>query len=294
MQVGLTSSSLATGGAHSAAVSSSTVAPTQAVRQKLPATASEYPASPLITTRPQRYSVQLNDQLTTLQQADHYLGQLEQQLLDYRHSQRKGGQAQSSALMQMLDKRTALSGGAVDRQLQPVLQGEARVTFHSPDLANLVHNPTPGTRMFSVSDGRQTQLSAVMLSEDDSAGQYQTRLTNALRRVGVQVHQQADGISFSEPSQADRLVQSLQQGGAGISQTLESINQQRVQMAVQQEKARQLIDGMSRFPQTESAVQASENLGGVLDSANHNYQVLLQAVNGQARISSQTVRSLLG
>ncbi|MBA1712686.1 flagellar hook-associated protein, partial [Escherichia coli] len=82
MQVGLTSSSLATGGAHSAAVSSSTVASTQAVRQKLPATASEYPASPLITTRPQRYSVQLNDQLTTLQQADHYLGQLEQQLLD--------------------------------------------------------------------------------------------------------------------------------------------------------------------------------------------------------------------
>ncbi|MXD96142.1 flagellar hook-associated protein, partial [Escherichia coli] len=102
-------------------------------------------------------------------------------LLDYRHSQRKGGQAQSSALMQMLDKRTALSGGAVDRQLQPVLQGEARVTFHSPELANLVHNPTPGTRMFSVSDGRQTQLSAVMLSEDDSPGQYQTRLTNALR-----------------------------------------------------------------------------------------------------------------
>ena len=36
-----------------------------------------------------------------------------------------------------------------------------------------------------------------MLSEDDSAGQYQTRLTNALRRVGVQLHQQADGISFS-------------------------------------------------------------------------------------------------
>ncbi|ENJ8585239.1 flagellar hook-associated protein, partial [Escherichia coli] len=79
-----------------------------------------------------------------------------------------------------------------------------------------------------------------------------------------------------------------------ISQTLESINQQRAQMAVQQEKARQLIDGMSRFPQTENAVQASENLGGVLDSANHNYQILLQAVNGQARISSQTVRNLLG
>lgn len=179
--------------------------------------------------------------------------------------------------------------------------------------------------MFSVSDGRQTQLAAVMLSEDDNTGQYQTRLTNALRRVGVQMHQQADGISFSatekqwphiertlsvradgdksafillktfaEPSEAERLTQSLQQGGAGISHILENINQQRAQMAVQQEKARQLIDGMSRFPQTENAVQASENLGGVLDSANHNYQVLLQAVNGQARISSQTVRNLLG
>ena len=100
--------------------------------------------------------------------------------------------------------------------------------------------------------------------------------------------------TFAEPSQVERLAQSLQQGGAGISQMLESINQQRAQMAVQQEKARPLIDGMSRFPQTENAVQASENLGGVLDSANHNYQVLLQAVNGQARISSQTVRNLLG
>jgi hypothetical protein len=68
--------------------------------------------------------VQLNDQLTTLQQADHYLGQLEQHLLDYRHASRRGGQAQQqkgAELTQWLDKRTALSGGAVDRQLRPVL-----------------------------------------------------------------------------------------------------------------------------------------------------------------------------
>ncbi|EEX1538155.1 flagellar hook-associated protein [Escherichia coli] len=231
MQVGLTSSSLATGGAHSAAVSSSTVAPTQAVRQKLPATASEYPASPLITTRPQRYSVQLNDQLTTLQQADHYLGQLEQQLLDYRHSQRKGGQLHQQA--------DGISFSTTEKQW--------------PHIERTLSVRTDGDK------------SAFMPLK-----------------------------TFAEPSEADRLAQSLQQGGAGISQTLESINQQRAQMAVQQEKARQLIDGMSRFPQTENAVQASENLGGVLDSANHNYQVLLQAVNGQARISSQTVRNLLG
>lgn len=84
----------------------------------------DYPPHRLLP-RPQRYSVQLNDQLTTLQQADHYLGQLEQHLLDYRHASRRGGQTQQqkgAELTQWLDKRTALSGGAVDRQLRPVLQ----------------------------------------------------------------------------------------------------------------------------------------------------------------------------
>jgi hypothetical protein len=64
------------------------------------------------------------------------------------------------------------------------------------------------------------------------------------------------------------------------------------QMAAQQEKARQLIDGMARFPQAESAVKPQSHSVGI-DHANHNYQVLAQAVNGQARLSSQTVRSLL-
>ncbi|MBS2140743.1 flagellar hook-associated protein, partial [Escherichia coli] len=55
MQVGLTSSSLATGGTHSAAVTSSTVAPTQAVRPKPPAPALETPAPPLMPHPPRRY-----------------------------------------------------------------------------------------------------------------------------------------------------------------------------------------------------------------------------------------------
>ena len=94
MQVGLNTTSLSGSGALNPSVQQHSVAQNVPVRQKLPATASDYPASPLITTRPQRYSVQLNDQLTTLQQADHYLGQLEQHLLDYRHASRRGGQAQ--------------------------------------------------------------------------------------------------------------------------------------------------------------------------------------------------------
>ncbi|WP_447214943.1 flagellar hook-associated protein [Citrobacter pasteurii] len=332
MQVGLNTTSLSGSGALNPSVQQHSVAQNAPVRQKLPATASDYPASPLITTRPQRYSVQLNDQLTTLQQADHYLGQLEQHLLDYRHASRRGGQAQQqkgSELSQWLDKRTALSGGAVDRQLRPVLQGEARVTFHSPDLAQMLQKSAISSRMFSVSDGRQTQHSAVVIGEDLDPAQYKMMMNNALRRVGVQVHELQGAMRFStsekqwpqiqqtlsvrdidaksstftplktfaDPSRAEDLLQQLLQGSNrtqdSLQQALDAIGDQRAQMAAQQEKARQLIDGMARFPQAESAIKASESLGGVLDHANHNYQVLTQAVNGQARLSSQTVRSLL-
>lgn len=183
--------------------------------------------------------------------------------------------------------------------------------------------------MFSVSDGRQTQHSAVVVGEDLDPGQYKMMMSNALRRVGVQVHDQQGALTFSttekewpqieqtlsvrdmdakssaytqlttfaDPCRTDELLQSVLQGSSrtqdGLQQALDTIGDQRAQMAAQQEKARQLIDGMARFPQAESAVKASESLGGVLDHANHNYQVLAQAVNGQARLSSQTVRSLL-
>ncbi|WP_196207525.1 flagellar hook-associated protein [Citrobacter sp. Res13-Sevr-PEB04-36] len=332
MQVGLNTTSLSGSGALNPSVQPHAVAQNAPVRQKLPATASDYPASPLITTRPQRYSVQLNDQLTTLQQADHYLGQLEQHLLDYRHASRRGGQAQQqkgAELSQWLEKRASLSGGAVDRQLRPMLQGEARVTFHSPDLAQMLQKSAMGSRMFSVSDGRQTQHSAVVVDENSEPGQYQMIMSHALRRVGVQIHEQQGALAFSttekqwpqveqtlsmrdvdakssaftvlktfaDPCRTDELQQSVLQSNSrsqdGLQQALDFIGDQRAQMAAQQEKARQLIDGMARFPQAESAVKASESLGGVLNHANHNYQVLAQAVNGQARLSSQTVRSLL-
>ncbi|HHE6158351.1 flagellar hook-associated protein [Citrobacter freundii] len=332
MQVGLNTTSLSANGALNPSVQQHAVAQNAPVRQKLPATASDYPASPLITTRPQRYSVQLNDQLTTLQQADHYLGQLEQHLLDYRHAARRGGQAQQQKgadLTQWLEKRSSLSGGAVDRQLRPVLQGEARVTFQSPDLVRMLQKNASESRMFSVSDGRQTQLSAVVVGDDVESGQYKMMMSHALRRVGVQMHEQQGMLNFSttekqwsqlektlsardveaksstftplktfaDPSRAEELLQSLSRGNSrtpdAIQHALDAIGDQRAQMATQQEKARQLIDGMARFPQAESAVKASESLGGILDHANHNYQVLAQAVNGQARLSGQTVRSLL-
>ncbi|MCT4704625.1 flagellar hook-associated protein [Enterobacteriaceae bacterium H16N7] len=341
MQVGLHTSTLSSAGGLSP---SSTVKP-QGVAlpaRKDTVSASEYPASPLITTRPQRYSVQLNDQLTTIQQADSYLGNLEQKLLDYRHASLSGGrrgrestqaQQQASDIQVLLDKRSKLSGGSVDRQLAPVLQGKAQVSFRAPELAPLLDDDArPETLLFSVSDGRKTQLSAVSATEDTDSRQFVSQLGNALRRLDIRTQKGRDGTTFTtqesnwsqltrsfsvtgegkqfsaggktklaleaEPAQADLLVQGLATGSwsgaqGAVQGTLNQLSDQRQQLAAQQEKARQLIDGMSRFPETQSAVQASAVLSTSLDGASHNYDVLAQAVNGQANLSKLTVRSLL-
>lgn len=303
--------------------------------------ASEYPASPLLTTRPQRYSVQLNDQLTSLQQADSYLSMLEQKLLDYRHASLSGGRLgrdanaapQAAAIQSLLEKRTKLTGGAVDRQLMPVLQGEAMVSFQAPDLSGILSGDNrPESLLFSVHDGRGTQHSAVSVSDNTDAHQYATLVNNALRRVGVYVGKgreantltakeshwsqleqsfsvMGEGHQFSaksktkltvmaHPAASDRLAQALSAGGwgaaqGGVQDTLRQLGEQRELLAAQQEKARQLIDGMVRFPETQSAIQASCALSTSLEGANHNFDVLVQAVNGQANLSKLTVRSIL-
>ena len=101
MQVGLNTTSLSGSGALNPSVQQHSVAQNVPCPSKVTRNGGDYPASPLITTRPQRYSVQLNDQLTTLQQADHYQGQLEQHLLDYRHASRRGGQTQQQRALSL-------------------------------------------------------------------------------------------------------------------------------------------------------------------------------------------------
>lgn len=323
MQVGLHTSTLSNAGAT---VSSPALNRSAPVSGKTVVAHSEYPASPLLTTRPQRYSVQLNDQLTTLQHADSYLGQLEQSLLDYRHAAGRRSadlQKQAADVVQLLDKRTGLSGGAVDRQLAPVLQGEAKVLFHAPALAQALS--VPQTLLFSVQDGQKKRLSAVSADENSDARQHAMQMNNALRRVGIETRPQQGETLFAtdekqfaqlaatltqksagknpqavavtaEPAQADRLRAAVASGNGAqslVQTTLAQLGDQRQQLAVQQEKARQLIDGMARFPESQSAVDASTALSSMLDRASHNYEVLAQAVSGQANLSKMTVRSLL-
>lgn len=344
MQVGLHTSTLSnTGRLVPSSVQPQAPARPATTKAKGQPLVSEYPASPLIATRPQRYSVQLNDQLTTLQQADSYLGNLEQKLLDYRHASLSGGRrvrdsgaaAQLATEVQnLLATRVKRAGGAVDRQLMAVLQGEAQVRFQSAGLSRLF--AAQGTRseslLFSVSGGRKTQFSAVSVVEGNDERQYVTQISNALRRVGVRVDKGRDEVCFSakesdwpqlqrsfsvmgegklfpaaiktvlspmaELCAADRLAEALSSGNGGAAQgtvqdTLNHLSEQRERLAAQQEKARQLVDGMASFPETKSAELASRVLSTSLDGASHNYDVLAQAVNGQANLSKLTVRSLL-
>lgn len=316
MQVGLQTSTRSSTAGLTPGIRQPGIDRTVPVNDKAPV--SEYPASPLIATRPQRYSVQLNDQLTTLQQADHYLGQLEHALVDYRHH----GPRAAPTVQTLLDRRAELTGGAVDRQLQPVLQGQAQVRFNAPQLSEALAVAGPQKLLFSVQSGRKTLLSGLNINGDNDAGQTATKIGTALRRVGVQPLKGQAGFTASEshwaqlqnslevqrggqkiaitveahPAQADTLAMALttgQQTHSVVQETLSQLSAQRQQLALQQEKVRQRIDDMSRFAQSQSAVDASARLAGALDAASHNYEVLAQAINGQANLSKLTVRSLL-
>ncbi len=335
MQVSLNTSSLSSADALGSSVikqqPASQIVPTN---MKTAMANTDYPASPLISARPQRYSVQLNDQLTCLQEADSYLGKLEQQLLDYRHQSRRGGEAakaQKQALQSLLEKRPQLSAGTVDNQLRPVLQGEARVNFLAPQISHAIQQQGEESLLFSASKDKEQLLAAVHVDEDMDPRQYRATMNNALRRVGIQSHIDKGEVHFSThednwsqlqtslsaigggkrfsagsataimttslPTQSDNLLKALNTPGARLSSTLqhtlESIGQSREQLATQQEKARQMIDGMARYSQSQSAEQASQALAKMLNRASHNYQTLAEAVNGQASLSSLTVRSLL-
>lgn len=292
----------------------------------------DYPASPLIALRPQRYSVQLNDQLTVLQQADGYLSRLEKALLNQRHALLNSGQQGEggTALGELLAKRIPLSAGRVDRQLQPVLQGEAQVTFDAPELAALLEaDGGPVSLMFSVESGRGRRLAAVSLTDPADALNPAMQIKNALQRTGVMPRYGAGRWTFTageadwpqlqrsftvtdakgeqarrltlhaNPAPAEALAAALatgqRDGLQGMVQgVLSQVGEQRQLLASAQEKARQRMDVMARFPEAQSAERASAALGQTLAWACHHYDTLVQAVSGQANLPALTVQNLLG
>lgn len=163
-----------------------------------------FPDRPLISARPVRYNVQLNHNITAVQQADNFLRGMEQQVLQLTHliARRAGSgeiSRQAGSLQTMLANREQLSGGTVDRQLQLQLQDRAKVNFSLSDGEALLNNPQPEVLTFSLA-GRRREISAAVL-EGDSAQRNLLRLNQALGKWGIHGKLSAQKLSFQVDEQ---------------------------------------------------------------------------------------------
>lgn len=149
-----------------------------------------FPDAPLISAQPLRYNVQLNQQLTRVQQADHFLQAAESQVLKVSHALSRRGDrqqalAQTGALQSLLAQRQALSGGSVNRQLQVTLEGKTQVNFQLRDGQALVSNSQPEVLTFSLAGQQQRDISAAAIAADSSPQQALISLNQALGKWGI-------------------------------------------------------------------------------------------------------------
>lgn len=149
-----------------------------------------FPESPLISTRPLRYNVQLNQQLTLVQQADSYLSALESQLLQLRYasnpSARRGTLLHESArsLVTLIVDRPVLSAGTVNRHLTADPETPAQVNFTLPAAQHLLQGEARETLIFSLAGSRR-EMTAVVLESSEGPRQQMLRLNQGLGRFGV-------------------------------------------------------------------------------------------------------------
>lgn len=189
MQVGLTQSSLTlTPSVNTGSVSTPAAVRGQPVGSPR-AQDHRFPESPLISTRPLRYNVQLNQQLTSVQQADHFLSQVEGQLLQLRHGSQGGRRAElaseaASSLQRLLGNRPAISNGTVDRQLAVSLEQTAQVKFTLPAAARLLQSDEAETVLFSLA-GQRREMVAVAFEEGSTPRQQVLKLNQGLGRFGI-------------------------------------------------------------------------------------------------------------
>lgn len=335
MQVGLNTASLTT--SASPATGRGTIdAPQTVSRVRAPETVvprNAFPESALLSRRPMRYNVQLNQQLTAVQQADSYLAQTETQLLQLRHSSARGdASAQATALQKHLTRRSQLSGGTIDRHLTASLEKKSTVNFTLPGSEKLLSRPEGETLVFALG-GRQREMSAVTLPADASPRQTLTKLNVGLGRLGIHARQGSGGqLLFSvDESRWERVSQQLtvrgeggafpadaftllspqaesahsddvlslstsrdREGVAKLQHTLEHITGQRSRLRQQQDRVASRINDMATVYSPQQALDTSRGLGDALASGAQSFSVLSQALGAQANVRLATVKNLLG
>lgn len=177
-----------------------------------------FPEAALISTRPLRYNIQLNQQLTAVQQADGYLAETETQLLRLRQAvhQRAEVPDRTTGLQRLLNQRAALSGGTVDRHFNVSLQQNSQVNFSLLGSEKLLQNPAGETLIFALAGGKR-DLAAVTLPQEGEPQQVLMRLNIGLGRMGIHARLEAQGkITFSVDEQYwERVSQHLSVRGEG-------------------------------------------------------------------------------
>nr|WP_199066988.1 hypothetical protein [Chromobacterium sp. ASV5] len=142
-----------------------------------------------------RYSVQLNDQLTSAQRAQGFVDDMLQQLegfkdnlsrqLTQRQIDKDGLRAQRGQLQQAWQKRERASGGSLDAQLRFHLAADARQRFgvRGLDLESLTREPAE-TLVLQTGD-RGSAPSAVLVGDGAGEEEILRRLNRALAPSGV-------------------------------------------------------------------------------------------------------------
>ncbi|WP_145594501.1 hypothetical protein [Yersinia aleksiciae] len=151
-----------------------------------------FPESGYLSVEPLRYNVQLNEQLTSLQQADHYLLEIESQLSALQQTVSQGHKAvkqQSQQLLSWLEQREVASGGTVDRQLKISLESQPKVNFTINGINKVLQTSARETLLFSLTDEANSVV-AFKLSAQSTSKQKLLELNKILGRLGI--HGQLD------------------------------------------------------------------------------------------------------
>ncbi|WP_145542367.1 flagellar hook-associated protein [Yersinia alsatica] len=182
----------------------------------------DFPDSPFISNRPLRYNVQLNQQLTAVQQADDYLLETERQISQLHRAVIKSKfetevRQLASKTNHWLQNRVENSAGTIDRQLNASPERAISVKFTLDNANKMVQSAQAETVLFSLSD-HSSELVAVRFPAGGSPEQNLMRLNKGLGRLGI--HGKADNrgeIHFSiAETRWSRISQHLTVKGEGI------------------------------------------------------------------------------
>ena len=334
MQVALKTNSLATTPTpvRTTPGSASPVARTEPL-DKTRRTAPVFPEAALLSRRPLRYNVQLNQQLTAVQKAEDYLSEAENQLLVLRHQAMRGnGDDQAATVNSLLQQRSRLSGGTVDRNFNVTLQQKSKVNFTLPGMEKVLEQ-TPGETLVFALGGSKRELTAVAIPAEATPRQALVHLNVGLGRLGIHAALGGDGSAVfqvdearwarvsqhlsvrgegqqfpadaftllaprAEASREDEISQigSRWERGAGgkLQQTLEQITRERGKLHQHQERVSSRIQDMATAYSPREALETSRALSGALAKSGNQYGLLSKALAAQGNISLSTVKNLLG